>query len=252
MQSIRTFKSIFSATFSLILASGTIYLPSFAQAADSNLRQGLPGRRISGGVREGNCFTDFNQSLVAMIPRNNLGKTISAHPSFWFSIPESSGYREIEFQLFNEFNEIVYRTELETSTSYGLSEFQLPESAPMLTVDTNYRWVLSVGCTEASRFEVQGWIRRVSISTALQTQMATATDEERVTLYEAADLWHEQVTQLVNLRRSNPADIGIQSKWVDLVESAGLMSEIASTIAGPMSAAEPAALNVNKTENSSL
>ncbi len=235
MQFTRSAKSISTVAFSLVLAFGAMGLPGLTNESRSNSRQGLPGRRISGGVREGNCFTDFNQSLVAMMPRNNLGKTISARPAFWFSIPKSSGYSEVEFQLLNEADEIVYSTKLETSQSQGLSEFQLPDSAPELAVDTNYRWALSLGCSDTSRFVVQGWVRRVEVSASMAQKIKSASAEERVYLYAEAGLWHEQVTELVNLRRNNMTDMDFQLEWAALVESTGLASDISSNIAEAMS-----------------
>jgi hypothetical protein len=238
MQPVRLSKSIFAATFTLLLILAAI--PSSGLASDriSNARQGLPGRRISGGVREGNCFTDFNQSLVAMMPRNNLGKTAAARPSFWFSIPETSGYSEVQFQLFDESNEIIYSTAIKPSSSYGLSEFKLPESAPELLANKNYQWVFSVGCSDVSRFEVQGWVRRVTLATSVASQIEAASAEERLALYESEGLWHEQVSELVNLRRSHLADINFQMEWAALVESTGLASDISSTLTDAMSAIE--------------
>jgi Domain of Unknown Function (DUF928) len=238
MQPVRLSKAIFAATFTLILGIGTLPLAGIASDRVNTARQGLPGRRISGGVREGNCFTDFNQSLVAMMPRNNLGKTSAARPSFWFSMPETSGYSEVQFQLIDESNEIIYSTQINPSSRYGLSEFKLPESAPELLANQNYQWVFSVGCSDVSRFEVQGWVRRVNLPALEASQIEAATAEERLALYESEGLWHEQVSELVNLRRSNLTNIDFQIKWAALVESTGLASDISSAIADPMSAIE--------------
>lgn len=239
MQPTRLSKSIFTATFTLLLASGSLPLPAMANRTITTARQGLPGRRISGGVREGNCFADFNQSLVAIMPRNNLGKTAAARPSFWFSIPQSSGYSEVKFQLFDDADQAIYSTQIKISDSHGLSEFQLPATAPELSVNKNYRWIFSVGCSDVSRFEVQGWVRRVNLPAAVASQVASASAEERVALYESAGLWHEQVSELANLRRNDLANINFQLEWAALLESTGLTSDISSSFTGAMSAAGP-------------
>ncbi|KPQ35452.1 MAG: protein of unknown function (DUF928) [Phormidesmis priestleyi Ana] len=231
MNSKRISQSISVTTVSLSLVFGTLPLPSFAGNTEGDVRVGLPGRRISGGVREGNCFTDFNQSLVAIMPRNNTGKTLAEHPTFWFSIPESSGYNKIEFQLLSEQDEILYHTELNTGGSYGITELQLPNTAPSLALDKNYRWVLSTSCSDVSRFEVQGWVRRVEIPAKIAAQLETASASERLALYRSADLWHEQVTELVNLRRRNINDMDFQLEWAALIDSTGLTSDISSNIA---------------------
>ncbi len=240
MKSMHTSKAIFATTFAMFLALTTLPLPGLANGGVVNARQGLPGRRISGGVRQGNCFTDFNQSLVAMLPRNNLGKTAAARPAFWFSVPETKGHSEVQFQLFDESDEIIYSTYIQTNNEQGLSEFQMPETAPELSPNQNYRWVFSIGCSDVSRFELQGWVRRVSLPAATDSQIAAANAEERLALYESEGLWHEQVSELVNLRRSNSANINFQIKWAALVESTGLASDISSHITEAMRATEQA------------
>jgi hypothetical protein len=227
MPSRTLFKSLVAVTFGLSLAIGSFPLPSFANGSSGNLRQGLPGRRISGGVREGNCFTDMNQSLVAIMPRNNLGKTAAVRPSFWFSLPATNN-AGVEFQLLDDTDELIYSAQIDPSNHGGLSEFQLPESAPELAIDRNYQWILSIGCSEASKFAVKGWVRRVALAPSIAESLATASSEDRVVLYKSAGLWHEQVTELANLRRSNSADMDFQLEWAELIQSTGLTSEVSS------------------------
>ncbi|MEL6554359.1 MAG: DUF928 domain-containing protein [Cyanobacteria bacterium J06621_11] len=224
-----------------LLLSSPLALPSFAEGDASNLRQGLPGRRISGGVRmeppADSCFTDFDQSLVSIMPRNNLGKTSLSHPTFWFSLPETLGQRAVEFQLMDESDELVYSTQLNINDDAGLSEFQLPSTAPALEVDKNYKWVFSLACSNGSQSPVlglQGWVRRVTMSETLASQIDLASSEDRFFLYGTAGLWQEQVTELLNLRRQNLANNNLQVAWTSLIASTGLTSEISSNIADSM------------------
>jgi len=227
-----------SVTVAALLLSASWSLPSLAKGDDSGeLRQGLPGRRISGGVRmeppADSCFTDFDQSLVSVLPRNNLGTTVESHPTFWFSLPETTGAKSVEFQLLNESDDLVYRTDVAVADSAGLSEFELPASAPALEIDQNYKWVFSLACNNGSQSPVlglQGWIRRVTISDALAGQIATASSEDKVFLYGTAGLWQEQVTALVNLRRQNRGDDNLQLAWSSLLASTGLTSEVSTEI----------------------
>ncbi|MFK8182609.1 MAG: DUF928 domain-containing protein [Phormidesmis sp.] len=237
-------KSLFATTLGIVLTASAFSMPSMANRDTSNARQGLPGRRISGGVREGNCFRDFDQSLVAIMPRNNLGKTAEAHPTFWFSVPATTRAKEVEFQLFNESDEVVYSTLIRGSVEQGLSEFQLPESVTGLSVDKMYRWTLSIGCTDSSRFVVQGWVHRVAMPRSFEQQIATASPEEKITLYGSAGLWHEQVTALVDLRRSNLTDVDFQMEWAELLAATGLTSHVSSNITETMKALEVSPLSV--------
>lgn len=228
----------------LIVTLGGWSLPSFANDVDvSNVRQGLPGRRISGGVRmeppADSCFSDFNQSLVSIMPRSNLSKTLSAHPTFWFSVPETIGSKSVEFQLLTDTDELLYSTQVSVESGSGLSEFQLPASAPALATNENYKWTFSFSCNNGSRSPVlglQGWIRRVEISAEMTAQLMSATPAEQVELYSLAGLWQEQVSTLLNLRRQDMVSAETQQAWEALIASSGLASEISDNVLGRMSA----------------
>ncbi|MEL6775815.1 MAG: DUF928 domain-containing protein [Cyanobacteria bacterium J06597_16] len=256
-----TTKPLFVATCGLLIGFGITSLPSLANGSD-NLREGLPGRRISGGVRHASstCFTNFNQSLVAMMPRNNLGKTAEAHPTFWFSVPQTKDLKAGTFQLFNESDDLIYTAEVDISHDHGLSEFQLPTTAPALVINTNYRWVFSVTCNNtrlvspyenSSALGLQGWVRRIELSEELRSQLKETTPENRVSLYASAGLWHEQVSELVNLRRRNLNNPELQMAWTLLTESNGLMMYISNNILEQMTIAETAATEASlaPTEN---
>lgn len=250
------FPKSLSATVALLLFSSALSLPSLANETN-NIRQGLPGRRISGGVRlnpTDSCFSDFNQSLVAVIPRSNLGKTTAARPTFWFSMPETSGSKVGEFQLFNNAEEMVFSTHLTVADNLGLSEFQLPETAPELAMNENYRWVFSVACTattgigraDTPTLGLQGWVRRVESPAGLASQLSTASLEEQVSLYAAAGLWHEQVTTLMNLRRNNPGNMNLQLAWASLLQANGLTRHASHNISEAMLVTEPTELLTNR------
>lgn len=232
-------KSAIALTCGIALAFGTLYLP--ASANSKQVRQGLPGRRISGGVRSSECFKDSTQSLVAMMPRNLLGKTAQAHPTFWFSLPDTQSAKSIHFELFNSLDNLIYSTQIDQSNVSGLSKIELPQTAPALATGENYRWVFSLKCEndpETASLDVQGWVRRVEISAELNHQIALASPTERAYLYQEADLWHEQVTTLADLRSDHPESLEAQLKWAALVQASGLdpyisNSPIEATIGTP-------------------
>ena len=242
MQKTYPFKRLSILSASLLLVIGMSATPSLADAADnSEVKQGLPGRRISGGVRtgSGSCFADFSQSAVAVVPRGPVSKTAASHPTFWFSLPETIGEKTVEFSLFNEAEEIVYSTQVAVSNEYALSEFTLPEHAPGLAPNENYSWVLSLSCNDSSEttpvMGLEGWVRRVEVSSRLAATIEAASPEERVALYQSAGLWHEQLTALANLRRNQePFDADLQSEWAALIQSTGLSDYLASHISKSM------------------
>ena len=223
-------KSTIALTCGIAIVASAIALP--ASANSKQVRQGLPGRRISGGVRSEECFKDSSQSLVAITPRNLLGKTAQARPGFWFSLPETQSAKSINFELFDSTDNVIYSTQLDRSYASGLSKIELPQTVSALTVGENYRWVFDISCEGSSNdmsLEVQGWTRRVEISSDLSVQIASASLAEQAYLYAEADLWHEQVTALAELRNENPANIEAQLKWAALVQTAGLDSHLSSS-----------------------
>lgn len=205
--------------------------PGIANDQNSNVRQGLPGRRISGGSRSPNtaCLATPEQPVVALMPKNNLGLTISERPTLWFSLPAISADRALEFGLYNQTGELIYKESFETSGEAGISSFSLPSTFAPLSEESTYRWYLSVVCDPDSRSEdlvVTGWIRRIQASSTLSAQIASATLQERLSVYETSNLWFETLTTLAELRRTLPQEDSakqqIDEKWQRLLNSAEL------------------------------
>jgi hypothetical protein len=180
------------------------------------------------------CFTNFDQSLVALLPQNALGKTASPHPVFWFSMPDTQGTTSATFQLFNQADELIYQTPVQVANGGGLSEFQLPAAAPALAVDEAYKWVFTVACdgSSAAQLGLMGWVQRVALADDVAAQLAIASPVERVSLYAAAGLWHEQVNQLASLRRSQLANVDLQ--LAALMQSAELSAYLSDQMVEPM------------------
>jgi hypothetical protein len=244
--------------FATILAvGGTLALvsplsePSFAQTQVNSPRQGLPGRRISGGSRSPDtaCLTTPNQPLVALMPKNNVGLTVSAHPTLWFSIPAISSDRVLEFGLYDPSGELLYTTTFGASEKAEVVSLPLPETSSPLVIDKDYRWYLSVVCNQESRAEdlvVTGWVRRVQPNPTLTEQLANADAQERSAIYEKSELWCDALTSLAELRRSTPVtDIteALEQQWISLLESVELSQVIAAPLGSELTPATHLAQN---------
>mgnify|MGYP001801065369 CR=1 FL=1 len=88
---------------------------------------------------------------------------------------------------------------------------------------------------------LEGWVSRVGMSPELSAQIEMATAEERVDLYRAAGLWHEQVTEVLNLRRSDSTNINYQLEWATLAQTTELAPHLANNIVESMAAIETTA-----------
>ena len=202
-----------------------------ANSSEVNLRQGLPGRRISGGSRSPDtaCLASPDQPVIALMPESNLGLTLAEHPTFWFAIPSISQGKEIEFGLYNQNEELIYQKTFEAPSEAGIASLSLPETAAALNPEENYRWYLSVVCDPASRAEdlvVTGWVRRVEPDSNLLYELSSATPQEQLDLYRASGLWHETITTLASLHpyeaTSDSTGHPTAHQWNALLESVAL------------------------------
>ncbi|MEM8807985.1 MAG: DUF928 domain-containing protein [Cyanobacteria bacterium P01_G01_bin.38] len=219
---------------------------AMAKSEDNQtLRQGLPGRRISGGSRVPTeaCVTD-QQPLMALVPDENLGLTSEAYPTFWFSLPTVSASRVLEFGLFDENEMLVYQTTLPATGKAGVIGLDLGEleGAPTLSVDKNYRWSFSIVCNAQNPSEnvwVDGWVRRIDLPSSVTSQLPHTSALNQSEVYLDAGLWHEGLTQLAQLVRwsrtdpngpSQPEDTSVETQWHTLLESINLAQVAASPV----------------------
>ena len=207
-------------------------------SAPNNLREGLPGRRISGGSRSPNPACTYHnwsdsQPVVALMPRSNQGKTLSTHPDFWFSLPAVVLNKSVEFRLFDSRGTLIHQAEFIAPTTAEITSISLPESAPPLQLEQNYRWTLSVVCNPDNRAEdlgVYGWVERVQLSEAVQLQLTAASMTEQIEIYEREGLWYDALTNLAALRR-NPSMQITDQHWLSLIASINFPESIESQIA---------------------
>lgn len=229
------------STIAIVLLSGLLlHVSSGSALADSptDIRQGLPGRRISGGSRSPSttCLLNGNnpgenQKVVALVPEDNLSRTVMPHPTFWFALPAVNTDRSIEFSLVNQDEEIVHTQILQPTGKADLIAVSLPETAPALEENRLYKWHLSVVCDRDSRatdLTVWGWIERTAAQPSVLQQISQAEDSARLSLYEELAAWNDTLTTLFHLysdrTANNQSTNDLKAKWVALLASQNLLS----------------------------
>lgn len=203
------------------------------------------GQRV-GGASRGNC-PRVSKPLTALIPvisatrtksqnpnlarvpaGSVLGLTVAERPTFWVYYPYSAtSSHSVEFVLQDEQGNEIYQTLLsDAGTKPGVVGFQLPSTAPALDMNKRYRWFFSVYCEpdDSTPTYVSGWVQRVPLDPSLKRQIEQATPQQRVALYNQADIWQEAVTALAELRRQKPNDARLNEEWVKLMQSIDLAS----------------------------
>ena len=138
-------KRLVQASLTVGLLFTSMGLPAIAQTR-SGVRQGLPGRRISGGARD-NCSSE--QSVAALTSADGLEASVSDRSSFKFLLPEFDKIHPVEFKLRDSQGTTVYTEALSTGSEEKLVSIQVPEES--LQADQNYRWYFSVICNAQDR-----------------------------------------------------------------------------------------------------
>jgi hypothetical protein len=237
------FAQILSLTLALVIAIFTV-----VQTPQSLFAQGIPRsweanqyqppvnigkpRRVEGGGTRGSSSgcSISGKPLTALVPNNRFGVTVSDYPTFFVYMPTLSPENSslpVEFLLKDSNENELYKTTFRTGGMSGIVALSLPAHAGLspLKVGQDYQWSFSLLCLEDERSQditVEGWTRRVELNSSLSTQLAQAPPKKQVELYAQAEIWHDALATLVQLRRERPNDAMIVADWVKLLSSASL------------------------------
>ena len=199
---------------------------------------GKPGNREGGATRSpqsgdrASCLS-ANQKLIALVPPSGEALTTAPYPTFFWYLPETSA-ESLEFIVRDNQNLVVYSTRYPLAKANATGQFSakilhltLPAFAGVepLQVDREYHWQLNLICNSDESFHnisVKANIKRVLPDTTLIANLSTASSTEKVALYAEARLWHETLTSLLELSRSNPGDPNLDAVWRKLLTSVGL------------------------------
>ncbi|EKQ70651.1 protein of unknown function DUF928 [Leptolyngbyaceae cyanobacterium JSC-12] len=179
----------------------------------------------AGGATRGESCLKGPKHLTSLVPKDRLGLTYSGNPTFHWFVPKSPARTAKFLLLGNDDADVVYETTLSLPSESGIVSFTLPEDGPSLEVGQQYHWFLVVGCSQIDQGanpSVEGWVERVSPETNILSQLKQATAAGRVKIYADNGIWHEAVTTLVTLRKTNPTDKALLAGWSELLKSVGL------------------------------
>lgn len=222
----------------------------FIQPLLSN--RGAPSGRRRGGASRGGCPAVEN-SLTALVPATEPGDgrhgknsmitssetvwaiTAAKHPTFWFYIPYSlTPEHTLEFVLQDEQDNYIYKTTFAApGTPPGIASLSLPSVAAPLEIGKQYHWFFSIYCDPQRRAKyvyVNGSVERIALDGSGMSQLAQVSPREQIALYAANGLWHEALTNLAELHRTNPKDAALATDWDNLLSSVGLDAIISKPI----------------------
>jgi hypothetical protein len=198
---------------------------------------GVPSRREGGGTRGCNVTlgdpdnpNSQPKELIALLPENGFGRTVDAHPTFLAYIPASNA-PQLEFQLLDEAQNLIYETILPLSGRAGIVSVTIPDSVAIspLAVDEYYSFSFSLVCaTEDDLFDrsgdivVGGVMQRVAASEALNRELAQAPPSRHPEIYARESLWFDALASLAQLRQETPNNPSLLTDWMALLEAVGL------------------------------
>lgn len=203
---------------------GASLLPLSNQASPDFSGDGRPGDRTGGGSRTP-CPRVNAPFTTALIPMNNLGKTVAERPTFWFYVPYSPQAAPAgEFVLQEEDGNEVYRTAFTLPETPGFVSFSTPLAVEPLKVNKLYRWYFKLYCEvqkSSTPVFVEGWVQRVERTPALERQLQAAKSREDV-VYAANGIWYDALNYLAQLRLKNPSNSMLANDWTNLLSAKGV------------------------------
>lgn len=173
--------------------------------------RGAPGRTRDAGSRS--C------GLVALVPtQTHWGETLEPHPTFWFYVANPA--ERMIFDLRDEMTgESVFTTEFAALAGPGIGSYVLPDEALALESDRLYRWQLTLDCPRTdSDPTVNSIVVRREVDPELTEQLDNALPEERINLLATHGLWYDTLTDLAQLRASDPQNPELETAWVELLQ----------------------------------
>ena len=187
-----------------------------------------PTGRIQGGGTRGPC--QKYKDLTALVPVTEgfvWGLTSAERPTFWFFVPEPlTTELPTEFVLQDGADNYVYKTSWKMpKMQSGVVSISVPSTAKPLDIGKGYRWTFSIACDPArpsASVFVQGSLQRMGLDPVLERQLEAATLRERVDLYAANGIWYDALTNLIQLRQTNPEDAALVRDWKSFLQSVGL------------------------------
>jgi hypothetical protein len=219
------FKDAFSIVDMAVLAQARppiIYRHPRANRRAHSAGYGNRGTGLRG--RRGLC----DETMVLM-PGRDVGITASGNPRLWLLAQD---VRSLQLDVVDSrLNKSVFSWQSGQQLENGLVGIPLPKQ--VLVADRRYRWKLVVSCLDVSGAitkgkKLSGDFYRVDagVEESLHLALQDARDSRRrLEIYAERGIWHELITELLNLRRQEPNNSAWHDDWAALLRSPDLQLE---------------------------
>lgn len=158
-----------------------------------------------GGVRGKSTVCSSNgDNPIPLIPGSSPTLTTSNNPELLFKVPDVIHASTLSILLLNHDKELVYQDELDPGYRPGIVSVSLTDQSNSngLKIDSPYHWYLIQQCdgVASPNIVADGSLTRINLEQNLATKIANASGLEKIKLYQSADIWHEAIANLVQLK----------------------------------------------------
>ncbi|GGA32721.1 hypothetical protein CYANOKiyG1_49540 [Okeania sp. KiyG1] len=189
--------------------------------------RGAPPTTTSSGTRGPQCLLSEKKIVPLLIPGNNIGITLSKHPTFFIYIPPYQEAEKARFFLTEWISEEeIYQEDFQLPEKSGIIKIKIPaeKSAP-LEIGKTYTWGVQIWCEydplgESADYLSQGFIERIEADIDLLEKLKTARPLTLPTVYASEGIWYDALESIVELRSLNIDNPQLIDDWQKLFESA--------------------------------
>jgi hypothetical protein len=163
-------------------------------------------------------------SLIALVPQNHAGLTLSARPTFWIYLPKTAA-KQLVFSLREENGTVHSQSFLPIPEASGIVRLDLLADTSPLAVNKTYQWSVVLMCGERPSPNdpvMAASIRRVNVTQPPTLEGSSALQQAH--WYSQNGLWYDAIASLANLKQSSPHDPAIARVWSQFLHSAGLQA----------------------------
>lgn len=108
----------------------------------------------------------------------------------------------------------------------GIVQLEIPQEAPELKEEKEYRWTASIICNEnrpSENIYARAWIKCVTSSPSLEQKLDGVTKEsERASVYAQSGIWSDAISTAYKASRKDTSDRLISKYFLELLEQIGL------------------------------
>ncbi len=174
--------------------------------------RGAPASRVGGGAR---TMQTRANALIQLAPKANAFTTQTQPTLYWYMGRPATG--KLTFTLENVSKRItMYQYTFDDSFERGIYGINLAAIPVNLSLEDQYEWSLRLhtgGTTED--LVVSAPIQRIKSSLSLQQALSNKLDATDA--YSQEGVWYDALATISNQIDTNPADIALRSKRVDLL-----------------------------------